>query len=893
MRMKQNGRGARWVRRCVAVLLALAAALVLAVPGAWAAETKPARQSNLAVNLHADRKTEVDGATSYKLGNATVRGANTSYLVIEVSSGWFTFAALPPGQLKPSSALDENGRFVSGDTVAAGVKYRYLAFDSSGRDNANIAARSIQSLLRGITFYLDGDKQQTVSVTATKVPLKVTYKDKDSGKNKKYDAVLFNGNAYVFLNKDYVDFGEAYAAAESLSLFGVTGHLMTIESSDEHDLIHHLLGQKNGWIGGAKKSSVEAAKNDGPEVKSPCQDQDWYWVAGPSKGMKFWNGGSRPGQVGNAYAKWADEQPTNLKDECYVQYGLKRISGAWSAVGYYGQLGKYGKRDGSIPQVKGFYVEFEQIDPSQIGRTTATVKVLTVHSQLRDVTSGNQATKVLSFTPYETTLTAQHKRGFDVQSLNVLVDGRSLKRETEELSFNRKTGRLRIPAAHMTGDVRIEMGANWLVTIRETWSNEPLTVLRASSLTPLSQASLNEKVGTRDGYTLVGYVCNGAEWNFADLVTGDITLNPRWALDAPVVTVTPRDGRLGRKDDKVTLYAEAKLDKVRGVTFTYQWFKNGVKMPGQTASTLAVAEAGEYMVEVTATDPATKISSRAKGASVVAAPHQHTVTLRGKDPFSTLSERFTVVNGDKLDKAELDERAKRPGYSVGKYTTADGGQWAFDDGVSADMVLYAHYELDAPTVMATAVPPKLTSVGDRSILSAEVKPPVPNATVSYQWFKDGVPITGATGAKHETDQWGAYTVKVTVVDPQTGMSSVGTVSVTVGAPDKHTVIVREKDGSMTHLTVDVFHGGTVGADALSGVSKAGYVLGGWVKADGTRFDPTADKITSDMVISPVWQPGKRATALTDTGLTLVAPVVAVVLLLVAAGVLAVLRWRRK
>ena len=730
MRMKRNGRGVRWVRRwvrrCVAVLLALAA--TLAVPGAWAADTKPQQQSNPAVNLHPEKKTDVDGVTSYKLGNATVKGANTSYMVIEVSSGWFTFAPPPSARLNPSSALSANGEFLLGDSVVAGAQYKYLALDSPGRDNASFAAKDLQTLLRGMTFYLDGDKEQTVSVTVTRTPPKTTYK------NRKYDLVLFNENAYAFIKETAPNFAEAYSAAQDLVFLGKPGHLMTIESRDEHNLIQRLLNGENGWIGGAKKSSADAAKNDKPDAKAPCQDQDWYWVAGPSSGTKFWNGRSKPGQVDNVYAQWADGQPTNLVDECYVQYGMKKTSGAWAATNYLGQPGRDNtKRHDSFPFVNGFYVEFEQIDSDRIGRTTAATKTVAVRHELRDVTSSNQAHKVLSLTPYETTLAARHKRGFDLRSLNVSVGGRPLERQTKDVSFKRKTGKLQIPAAKVTDDVRIEMGANWLVTIRDMWSDEPLTVVRASGFTPLNLESLREKVGARDGYALVGYTRDGAEWNFGDLVAGDMTLNPRWALDAPVVTVTPRDGRLGRKDDRVTLHAQAKLGKVRTVTFTYQWFRDGVKMPGQTASALTVSEAGEYSVEVTATDRTTKLSSQAKATAVVATPSRHTVTLR----------------------------------------------------------------------------------------------------------------------------------------------------------------VRERDGSVTYLSVDVFHGGTVGAGALGGVSKRGYVLDGWVKADGTRFNPDTDKITSDLVISPVWKPAKRAAPLSDTGLTVVAPVVAVALLLVVAGVLAVLRWRRK
>ena len=49
MRMKRNGCGVCWVRRGVAVLLATAASLAVAVPGAWGVGVASARGRGVAV----------------------------------------------------------------------------------------------------------------------------------------------------------------------------------------------------------------------------------------------------------------------------------------------------------------------------------------------------------------------------------------------------------------------------------------------------------------------------------------------------------------------------------------------------------------------------------------------------------------------------------------------------------------------------------------------------------------------------------------------------------------------------------------------------------------------------------------------------------------------------
>ena len=132
--------------------------------------------------------------------------------------------------------------------------------------------------------------------------------------------------------------------------------------------------------------------------------------------------------------------------------------------------------------------------------------------------------------------------------------------------------------------------------------------------------------------------------------------------------------------------------------------------------------------------------------------------------------------------------------------------------------------------------PRLESPGDKSTLTAQVTTQVPGATFTYAWSKNGKPITGATGQTHQAGEPGTYTVEVTVMDPRTGVSAKGTASVTVTASDKYQARAEKKP-----------------AEKKPAVKRA----------------------------------------LVDTGLDVLAPAVALVLMLAIAGTLTALRRRNK
>ena len=110
---------------------------------------------------------------------------------------------------------------------------------------------------------------------------------------------------------------------------------------------------------------------------------------------------------------------------------------------------------------------------------------------------------------------------------------------------------------------------------------------------------------TQTGYTLAGWHCLGVEsaWDFTtDIATKNMTLQAIWNLNAPDVNVIVDDANphIGTEAELTASISHELSD----LTYTYQWYKDGEALDGETNSTLTVSEAGSYTVEVVASDGA-------------------------------------------------------------------------------------------------------------------------------------------------------------------------------------------------------------------------------------------------------------------------------------------------
>ncbi|WP_301538548.1 InlB B-repeat-containing protein [Bifidobacterium panos] len=437
--------GVRWLAAALAALLVLA----VAVPSAWADDDKPV------VTLNEDQKTLVsigDATTgaSYKLDKATVSGVSSSYIVVQVDSGYFTPSLKAPAGATPVDALNDSGAYVAGSKVVAGGKYSYITFKSSD-GNASITPANLQTYLQGLTFTTSGDTKQNVTVNAVVETLKAKNLD---GSDTSYNVTLYDGHAYTFV-PTVEDWDEAYADAKSLAVLGAKGHLLTIESAEEHNLIYKSFNNKPGWIGATRFTSAAHAGDD-PDAFDISNNGDedwgmaWYWVTGSSKGTMIWDGRNRQtGKATAAYNNFASGEPSGpglvVTSEGCGQYGYG-TAGQWNDILNTNHSASYNQ---------GFYVEFEGFDLEEAGTTaSAAVQRVNVSYDLDDnkVTSTTTDTKVLANNAdYSTTLAAAADRTLDASSVKVTVGGNEL--AAADYTFESSTGLLKIPADKVTGDV--------------------------------------------------------------------------------------------------------------------------------------------------------------------------------------------------------------------------------------------------------------------------------------------------------------------------------------------------------------------------------------------------------------------------------------------------------
>ena len=141
---------------------------------------------------------------------------------------------------------------------------------------------------------------------------------------------------------------------------------------------------------------------------------------------------------------------------------------------------------------------------------------------------------------------------------------------------------------------------------------------------------------TKDGYAFAGWQINGAGDAVKDLIlsgtgyTSDITLTAQWTLDTPAVELTA-DKNSVTYGETITLTATAAYT-ADGLTYTYQWYKDGTALSGKTESTLTltdVADSGSYHVAVTASDSSLSSTVSSTPVAVEIKPLDIAVTWSG------------------------------------------------------------------------------------------------------------------------------------------------------------------------------------------------------------------------------------------------------------------------
>ena len=166
----------------------------------------------------------------------------------------------------------------------------------------------------------------------------------------------------------------------------------------------------------------------------------------------------------------------------------------------------------------------------------------------------------------------------------------------------------------------------------------------------------NVPTPTKVGYTLAGWRIQGTDtlWDFdADAVEvkgSSLKLEEVWSLNAPEVTVTA-DTLTPHIGETAVLTAQPSHD-AENITYTYQWYKDGQLLEGQTQSTLTVSENGSYTVKVTAAD-GKNTTDAIESQPLVIAIQEHIAGSEWKTDENNHWHECTVCN-DKLDEEAHD-----------------------------------------------------------------------------------------------------------------------------------------------------------------------------------------------------------------------------------------------
>jgi len=247
-------------------------ALIGAQPSAFVPATRSADCATASPTLTIGLPALVDGTAAFAVP-VTPTGFDTSV-------GYSAFVSVPEG----------TGALTLGTTDGLSPAFDHDAttFQRNGSDGARLGFigtyADVAAALASVRFTPTGGAPRRTELT-------VTLTERPATANT--DNIFFNpdnGHYYEFVSGSFT-WAAARAAAESRTLFGMTGYLATITSLEESTFVLRSIVAPNIWIGATDfHEHINEVLPEGtpPFANQAASEGRWYWVTGPEAGQQFW-----------------------------------------------------------------------------------------------------------------------------------------------------------------------------------------------------------------------------------------------------------------------------------------------------------------------------------------------------------------------------------------------------------------------------------------------------------------------------------------------------------------------------------------------------------------------------------------------------------------------------
>ncbi|MEO6071045.1 MAG: gliding motility-associated C-terminal domain-containing protein, partial [Chitinophagaceae bacterium] len=350
----------------------------------------------------------------------------------------------------------------------------------------------------------------------------------------------------------------------------------------------------------------------------------------------------------------------------------------------------------------------------------------------------------------------------------------------------------------------------------------------------------------RNGISIMGAISGTLSTDLGGTYTADI-LDKKGCIgkssNAVVISVVPLpSGNISPASLTICSGGSATLTATGGTS--YQWYKDGVAISGATTNVFAATQAGTYTADIIKD----KCKSKASNAAIV---------VIGSKPVGDITpSAATLCNGGSVAitvSGGSSYQWYRDGLAISGaitsiYTATLSGTYTADifSGTCKGSASNAAV-VTTGTALTGTISPATISICNGSSASLSV-----NGGTTYQWYKDGVAIAGASSDTYTATTAGVYTADI-FAGTCKGKAS-NTAVVALGA---------EPSGTITPAVASVCAGTSVALSVTGGASYLWYKDGALISgATASNYTATQTGIYTADIISNTGCKAKASNAAT-------------------------------